>query len=339
MMIKSVQKYSSSEDDRRSAESRRRALSLLKGSRLASLARTVIFIFIISAQFLFLSQVFADAVYLSSGEILKGVVVEEHCDRIVLSTYKGEIEVLRATIDQIFFDTEEQNYVYLADKAFVDMDFDIASGLYQKASQINPEYLKAEEALVRLNDAIDRKNLNIKPQDSLSKLNEQMGIIIERNKDDIRVKTVSENLGADKAGISPADVITNVWGLSVKYMDAQQAANIMAGAPETFVKITIEKNIFIKAAPLPWFKRFLGFLFFDDFGMKLTLKTSGLVVSSLSAKGTAKDSGIRAKDEIISINGESVRYMPVSMVRRKIFQSNLKTIELTVKRNLIAERN
>lgn len=298
----------------------------------------IYFLFFAAGIFL-TSSCSADAVYLDTGEILKGVVVEEHCDRIVLSTYKGEIKVLRASIDQIFFDNEEQNYVYLADKALADGDFDIASGLYQKASQINPGYLKAEEALLRLNDAIDRKNLNIKPQDSLNKLNEQLGITIERNKDDINVKTVSENSGADKTGISPADIINNVWDLSVKYMDAQQAANILVGAPKTSVKITIEKEICLKTVPLPWFKRLFGFLFFDDFGMKLALRTSGLVVSSLSAKGTAKDSGIRVGDEIISINGESVRYMPVAMVRGKIFQSNLKSVELEVKRKLIAERN
>lgn len=298
-----------------------------------ALAMTTIIIFLI-----FAPQVFADSAYLASGDIVKGVVVEEHCDRIVLSTYKGEAEILNFSIDQIFFDNEEQNYAYLGDKALNKGEFGLALGLYQKSAQINPDYERVHGAFLRLTDALSRQKLNIKPQDAIKKLDEQLGINIEKFKDKIRAGFVRNDSSAAKAGISAGDVINNVWDASLMFMDTQSAAEIMLGAPSTPVRLTLEKNITLPVGPLPWYKKIFSFLRFHDFGFKLSLRPSGLSVVSVKPDSVAYKSGFIVGDEITRIDNEPVRYMPVSMVRKKIFESKLKNVVITIKRQAIVIR-
>jgi len=300
--------------------------------------RKSVWILFFAVYFLFIPRALADAVYLSNGDIVKGVVVEDHKDRIVLSTYKGEIQILKVTIDQIFFDNEEQNYTYLGDKALSEGDFALAFGLYQKALQINPEFENAKGAFLRLNDAINRKKLNIKPHNFSAALSEQLGISIERFKDRIRVKSVINESTAQKAGISEGDFITTVWDASIMYMDADSAAENITGAPLSIVNLGIEKNITLPVTPIPWYKKILSFLMFDNFGFKLALRSNGLIVSYINPRGPAAANGLKSSDEATHINGESVRYMPISMVRRKIFQSNLNEVILTVKRQIVVMR-
>ena len=283
-------------------------------------------------------KVFADAVYLTSGDIIKGVVVEDHCDRIVMSTYKGEVEILKFTIDQIFFDNEEQNYTYLGDKALSSGDLDSAFGFYQKAVQINPDFEKVNGAFLRLTDAVNRKKLNIKPQEFFAELIKQSGISIEKYKNKIRVTAVKKDSPAENASIGKGDFITDVWDKSIMYMDAESAAEVMLGDPLSAVRFSIEKNITLPVKPLPWFKKIFSFLMFNDFGFKLALRPQGLIVSYVSPQGLGKECGLKPLDEVTHINNESTRYMPVSMVRRKIFQSNLKEVVLTVKRQVIVMR-
>ena len=282
--------------------------------------------------------VYADAVYLTSGDIVKGVVVEEHCDRIVLSTYKGEVEILNFSIDQIFFDNEEQNYAYLGDKALNKGEFGLALGLYQKSAQINPDYERARGAFLRLTDALSRQKLNIKPQDAIKKLDEQLGINIVKFNDKIKAMFVRSDSPAAKAGISAGNIINNVWDASLMFMDTQSAAEIMLGAPLTPVRLTLEKNITLPAGPLPWYKKIFSFLRFHDFGFKFSLRPNGLIIISVRPDGEAYKSGLIVDDEITRIDNEPVRYMPVSMVRKKIFESKLKNVVITIKRQAIAIR-
>jgi len=290
--------------------------------------------------FLFLTpKVFADAVYLTSGDIIKGLVVEEHQDRIVFSTYKGEITILKINIDQIFFDNEEQNYTYLGDKAFTEGNSELALGLYQKAYQINPEYARLNGAFLRMVDVANRKKLNIRPEGMPGMLKEQIGITIERYKDKIKIVSVENNSSAQRAGLHKGDFITTVWDISVMYMDPAQAVEILVGGPVTPVKFSVEKEINLPVKqPANWFEKIFHIFWFNDFGFKLSLTPSGLTVSSVDKSGMAAKYGLKVNDMLTHINNESTRYMPVSMVRKKIFESKLKEVVLSVKRDTIVMR-
>lgn len=318
--------------DRRKMRDDRRTGTLNIVHRLSSIIHRFLLVFI----FLFLigTTAMADTVYLASGDAVKGLVVEEHYDRIIFSTYKGEIEIPKFEIDQIFFDTEEDNQIYLGNKAFDEGNFELALGFYQKACQINPDLEKVKGALVRLLDAISRRNLNILPQDAPAKLKQQLGIAIERRKDKIRVLSVNDKPPAKRGGLAAAVIITNVWDASVMFMDAESAALLMTGAPQTPVKLTIEEEINLSVQPAPWFKRIFKSLRFNDFGFKLVLKPTGLMIVYVDPQGIAAKSGLQVMDEVTRINGESTRYMPVSLARKKIFQSKLKEAALTVRRQI-----
>jgi membrane-associated protease RseP (regulator of RpoE activity) len=285
-----------------------------------------------------ISNVSADTVYLASGEKLKGLVVEEHHDRIIFSTYQGEIQIPRVSIDQIFFDSEEQNYVYLGDDALKQENLDLALGFYQKAYQINPDLEKTGWAFLRLVDAKNRKRFNIQPQEAIVKLTRQLGVSVDRFQDKIRVISVAVKSPAERAGISTGDYITGVWDSSLMYMDAQAAAEVLVGAPHTPVKLTIEKNIILPVNNTFWFRNIFYIAQFINFGVRLSLAPSGLIVAYVRPGGQCQKSGLKVLDEIVSVNQEPTRYMPISSIRKKIFQSKLKEMLLVIRRQAILTR-
>lgn len=288
---------------------------------------------------LIVPQAFADTVYLTSGETVKGLVVEEHHDRIVFSTYKGEIQIPKISIEQIFFDNEEQNYIYLGDKAFDEGDLGLALGFYQKAYQINPELEKTKMVFLRLIDAANRKKLNIRPQDAAAKLREQLGITVEKAGDKIKVVSVAEKSSAEGAGITVGDFILSAWDASLEFMDASSAGNIMVGAPATPIKLNIEKTIVLPVQTASWLRKIFHLTQFSDFGFNLSLRPTGLIVVRITPQALAEKNGLKLMDEVTYINGESTRYMPASLVRKRIFQGNLNRVTLTIRREVILMRS
>ncbi len=306
--------------------------------------------------FLIAVSAFADTVYLVSGDTIKGLVVEEHHDRIVLSTYTGQLDIFKVTIEEIFFDNQEQNYAYLADRAAETKDFERAFGLYQKARQINHNYLKIDSAFSRLIDAQNREKFKIASGNVLSTLEKQLGISIQRHKDKIRVVKLSAASGAGKEGIGPGDYITGVWDASIMFMDTKEAAGLMVGLGGTPLVLTVEKQIILPSGDaswitppnipagsvrykiITWFKKLVNMAQFKDFGFSLSLTPAGLTVKNIGADGAAFKNGLRAADIVTHINRESTRYMPAQLVKRQIFQSRLKDVELTVRRQVTLVR-
>jgi hypothetical protein len=280
----------------------------------------------------------ADTIYLTSGEVAKGLVVEEHNDRIVLSTYKGEVQIPKVSIEQIFFDTEEQNYAYLGDKAFDEGNLDLALDFYQKSYQINHDFEKIRWAFLRLVDAINRKKFNILPANVTAELKKQIGITVERSGDKIKVVSVREGSAAANADIAAGNLITAAWDASLMYMDPLRASELMLGAPNTPIRLAIEKDIILPVKDAPWIIDILHLKRFRNFGFNLSLRPSGLIVVYINPQGISQKKGLKIMDEVTHINGEPTRYMSVSIVRRKIFQSNLKEVTLTIKRLTILTR-
>ena len=55
------------------------------------------------------SCVFSDTIYTNNDREMKGIVVEDYKDRIVMSTVDGEITVPKTEIKQMFYDNEADN--------------------------------------------------------------------------------------------------------------------------------------------------------------------------------------------------------------------------------------
>lgn len=65
---------------------------------------------------------------------------------------------------------------------------------------------------------------------------------------------------------------------------------------------------------------------------------SGLIVAYVRPGGQCQKSGLKVLDEIVSVNQEPTRYMPISSIRKKIFQSKLKEMLLVIRRQAILTR-
>ena len=93
--------------------------------------------------------IFADTIYLNNGNIIKGLVVEEHKDRVVFSTREGEKIILNKDIDEIFFDDLEQNYYYIANRFLEEKDFERAEKYRSALAYLGVREPKKEYGVLR----------------------------------------------------------------------------------------------------------------------------------------------------------------------------------------------
>ena len=65
----------------------------------------------------------ADEIQLRNGLSVKGIIVEDHYDRVVLSMPKGEVNLLKSRIERIVYDRPDRNLVMLGDMYVDNNDF------------------------------------------------------------------------------------------------------------------------------------------------------------------------------------------------------------------------
>ncbi|MDD5136859.1 MAG: nickel pincer cofactor biosynthesis protein LarC, partial [Candidatus Omnitrophica bacterium] len=84
----------------------------------AKLAAGRVSLFIIGVLLVsFASFARADSVITNEGEEIKGIVLEDYKDRIIMSTVSGEKTILKDDIKELYFDEEEDNLIKLAEQA------------------------------------------------------------------------------------------------------------------------------------------------------------------------------------------------------------------------------
>jgi len=269
---------------------------------------------------IFSSSVFADYIKKKSGKTIKGVIVENYNDRVIISTYKGEIVILKSEIAELSYDTPEQNLIALADMMFDKELFSSAYVYYQKALEINPnsaeankkiiflrQYLGNTETVKKISEVskmqdIENQRYSIAPTNTKdisndrNALKEKLGISIRVVPTGALVEFVDRQSIADKCGLSENDIIVAVWGKFIGYMDEAQILNLLLKKQIGEILITVEKNIFIESAIL------------HDTNLKslFTIKEEGLYAGKEMLTATGQ---IEKNDMIFSINGKSTRYM------------------------------
>lgn len=277
--------------------------------------------------FLFLSTAFADAIYFTSGEELKGLVVEEHRDRIVVSTVDGERVIARGEIDEIFFDDPERNYLYLGNRSLAGGDFTVAQGLFRKALQIYPEFQEADDAL---NRAADLKAKRGVPSLTLSadlsgELLTRWGLRLKAGEGYPEVQSVEPGSQAQRAGIAAGDRLTAVWGESLAFLPVREAAYLLLGPGGSMAKITLARRIeLIPAGPAQ--PAWPGFRF--------STERMGLTVAAVDPGGSASGAGLLAGDRVAAVDGQATRYLPLKEVQLQVEKSRGQGLTLTVHRDL-----
>lgn len=279
---------------------------------------------------LFSLPAFADTVYFKSGNTLKGLVVEEHQDRIILSTEEGEKTVLRREIDDVFYSEPERNHLYLGNQALEEGELGLARGFFDKALQINPRFEEAHDALRRAEDLERKRDTPLPPGQVAAALWEQWGLALESVSSQVRVAQVRPDSSAERAGLERGDVLIALWGESLAFLNPDQAAERLWGPPGTVVKITVQRVVRL-APPAAASAR-------EWPHWRLEMERLGLTVDRVEPAGAASLSGLFPGDRIIGLNGQPTRYLKLSDARRLAQTSTETGLTLLIQRDRTVER-
>jgi len=287
----------------------------------------------------------ADVVYLKNNAEEKGIVVEEYVDRVVISTYKGEISIFRKDIRKLVYDLPEQNLVKLGDNYLSRREYERAYFYYEKASKINPEcevardkmnyvkgFLFRQREQNKLKDVERRKEFGSRPPVTVApkkeSLYENIGLRVVGEDGDIKVTDVRRDSSAFKSGLRPGDILVSVWGRFTRYMSEKDIERLLLEESFGEVKLCICREISLKKdAPR-------GKSYRNIIGGKINLLPRGLILTDLKEGGPGEKSGLMKNDLIVALNGEETRYMPFGVAVKIIEDRSNNTVRFDVRRDL-----
>jgi uncharacterized protein (TIGR00299 family) protein len=317
------------------------------------------YILLIVAAFLSLATGYAaaDTIYTNEGKEIKGIVVEDYKDRIVLSTADGELTMMKSEVRELYYDTEEQNLIKLAEQARDKMDIVKAFACYDKAFKINPDSKQAKDGIVllqgylfkkdaaRKEEAVNRRNdyerygamggivksdeemLN----NDIEKLRTTAGIIFTSAAGITKFDSVAVGSPAYEAGIRKGDTLSAIWGKLVGYMSLREVVGEILKKASFETRCTIERGVDVRISE----NRNILSNTNDLIGAALNMQFDGLTISSVKDYGPASEAGLKQGDIIVAINGDSTRYMPLKRAIELIKRSKGDAVNLIVRREIV----
>ena len=295
---------------------------------------------------------YADTVYTEDGKELKGIVVEDYRDRIVLSTAAGEITLMKSDIRELYFDSEEDNLIKLAEQARERKDYLKAFVYYDKALRLNPRSKAAMDGVVFLQGYLFRKEEARKEEDvKKSEAIENYGAMIPEELDaEEKAKEAAANLkktigitlkieaglpvvdsvqpksSAAESGIKKNDRLIAVWARLAGYLSMAQVMDMLLDKPSLELKVTIERVFDVKLDR--------G----NATGASLSMEFDGLTVGGVKEGGPAFLAGIKKGDLITAVNGQSTRYMPLDKAKDLIRHSKEGYVKFNIRREALIWR-
>lgn len=299
----------------------------------------------------------ADTILLKDGQGLKGVVVEDYHDRVVFSTEKGEICLLKNDIEKIAYDITEENLVKLGAFYKDKGDYKLALYYYEAAYKLNPNMKEAQEGTLLVTNTMFRKGESDlekevtlrqdteekmgrpasketkepEPQAAEVKgLSDTVGISIENIGQAIKVNKVLRKSPADEAGIKEGDVIISIWGKLIKYTPLKDVYGLFLNNNISEFRVTVsrDKSIVLRRNHIFGSAE-------DMIGARLTMEFEGLVVSELKPGGPLESAGVLKGDRIARLAGNPTRYMPLATVYKLIEDINGNSLDLEIQREII----
>jgi len=318
--------------------------------------------FLILPLFLFLiaKGLYADTVLLKDGQELKGVVVEDYHDRIVLSTEKGEIGVFKKEIDRISYDTKWEDFVKLGALYKDKGDYKPALYYYEAAYKLNPDSKEARDGISLVTNVMFRKKESDLEKEvalrqdteermgkavsgevfeakateaSINKLWNSVGLAIENTGSDIKVRSVLKDSPAGKEGIKGGDEVISIWGKLVKYMQLEEVYSLFLASNVSEIRVNIARD---KSVEVKKSRVFGGAE--DMTGARLSMELEGLTVSDIKEEGPFKKAGILKGDMITRLGGVSTRYMPLEIAYKIIEDLKGDSLDLEIQREVILWR-
>jgi len=293
-------------------------------------------------------NLYADTIYTKDGKELKGIIIEDYRDRIIFSTIDGQVTVMKSDVKELYFDTEEQNLIKLAEQTRDKGDYIRAFIYYDKAFKLNPESMAAKDGIVFLQGYLFKKDMLQKEEvvkrhnefeqrgqvsevrsdedrfnDDLKRLRSDVGTTLTASGGVTRIEDVRAGSPADGAGIRKGDTLVAIWGRLVGYMSLREVVETLLEKSSLETKITLERNIAVRVSPS------------DSIGAALSMQFNGLTVSVVEEGSAASEAGLRLNDLITAINGNSTRYMPLKRAIELIKRSRDGKVNLTVRKDMV----
>jgi len=304
--------------------------------------KTLLFTAVLSLFVFFQSTSPADTVLLKNGKRIKGLILDEYRDRIVLSTFGGEIEILKKDIRSAIYDEEAKTLITKARNHARRENYVKAYYTYKKVLELDPELEEAKEQLAYLRNFLETKirrdierdmeKKNKRSSGSEGKpateaAREELGIVVVPGDKYAVIQEVGEDVVVSEGThLLEGDRIISVWGEMAAYMDAEEVADMLLGAEEC--RMVIERSVDVDLEG--------GTGIFNDYksviGGSLKLTRKGAIVESVSSGGPLEEAGIKKGDLIYRIAGKNTRYMPMEEIFSVIKDKKGQTVEVVFRR-------
>src|SRR3989338_5248513 len=277
----------------------------------------------------------ADTIYTRDNKELKGIVVEDYKDRVIFSTVDGEQTIMKTDVKELYYDTEEQNLVKLAEQARDRDDLTKAFIYYDKAFKLNPNSKQAKDGIVFLQGYMFKKDMAQKEEEKIksdiAKLRDTAGLALKLKDGVTEIGSVGAGSPAHEAGIRPGDVLIAVWGRLVGYLTLSEVAETILEKTSLETKCTISRKVDIRINE----NRNLLSNTNDLVGITLNMRFDGLTVSAVKEDSPAAGEGVKQDDLIVEISGNSTRYMALKRAIELIKKSKGNTVSLVLQREVV----
>lgn len=296
----------------------------------------------------FTSAASADTVIMKDKTRIKGLILDEFTDRIVISTAGGERTLMKDGIRSAVYDDEERALIQIGRTQFKKGNYIKAYYTFEKAAEINPD---SEEACQRRDflrnyletkmryDVADsvRRNQELyggSPGDSfLNVIKRDLGLTLVSDGKYVFVEKATPVEAKASKKFRQGDRIVSVWGEMAAYRTPEEVAEMVLRPGQA--KVVIERVMFPELAALRGLEAFWSFSNYKKIaGADLKLNTGGIEIDRVSPDGPFGRSGIRNGDMLYRIGGENTRYMPMGQAVRKIRDGQGSKLEIVVRREI-----
>lgn len=290
----------------------------------------------------------ADTLVLRNGKRLKGLIVDNYTDRVVISTYEGEKVVMKADIRSVIYDSDAKVLLQKARNLYNRHKYVDAYYAYEKVLALDESNLEAKERYDYLKGYLEsemryeiqsgvtkKEELfeNAEGETIPQKVESDLGLAFSSENDRTYVSLVVKGSPADIAGVERGDIVISVWGELADYRDSGDVAEMFIAPGE--MRIVVERNFYpLLSDRMSLLDKVIPSKYGSLIGAELEVDRKGVIISKIYEEGPFSIAAIDEGDLVIGINGVHTRYMPISRLIKLLRDNRGKRIELTVQRNI-----
>jgi hypothetical protein len=298
---------------------------------------------------LFPPSVSADKIILKSGETVKGYILADYDDRVVISTYGGMREIQKESLYSAVYDSEVRALIKIADNQEKRRQYVKAYYTYSKVLELDPDMQLARDRMLFLHKFIRKKlksDLNgiIKKRNSGShdaspaaseELYRKMGIKLENSGKHAFVAEMEDAsvLRCQDIFLREGDRIISVWGKLTAYMDLEEISSMLLLPGE--VKLTLERSVPVF---IPEQRNVLsGFLrdeIAEALGADIRLDRYGFMLYDLGRNSVLKQAGIDKGDYLSFFDGKDLKFVPFDKLNQMVRDNRGQQVDLTVRKTV-----